>query len=128
MLPFSQKARLIKLRSIFAWDLAKMKQEGKTFFDEKEELDSLSMIQISSYVTGALNEDAETRGSPVERAEAIFSVISTAFMGLKMLRKEDPEIAYMLGVEIQAQLERTLRGKLDDPEEPRSSGNGTPEH
>lgn len=122
MLSFSQKARLLKLRSIFAWDMAQAKQEGQVFSDEKEELDTLSMMQISTHVANALNEDLEYRDSPIEKVEALSCAISTALKGLKMLRKEDPELAYALGVEIQAELERTLRGPLDDGPKDRPGG------
>ena len=114
MLTFMQKARLRLLRSNFGWDLAQAKQGGQEFADDKEELDTLSLMQISKTVVSALNEDLEYRNSPVEKAEALSCVINTALKGLRMLKKEDSEIAYLLGVEIQAELERTLREDHDD--------------
>lgn len=126
MLNFSQKARLIKLRMVFAWDLAQARQEGATFADEKEEFDTLSMMAISTGVACALNEDLEYRSSPIEKAEALSCAINTALKGLKLLRKEDPELAYTLGVEIQAELERTLRGPLDDGPKDRPRGGRPP--
>jgi transcription termination factor NusB len=126
MLTFSQKARLLKLRMIFAWDMAQAKQEGQTFVDEKEELDTLSMMQISTHVANALNEDLEYRDAPLEKLEALMCAISTALKGVKMLRKEDPELAYALGVQLQAELEQTLRGKLDDGQEDRPGGRRPP--
>lgn len=122
MLTLSQKARLIQLRKIFTWDMAQAKQEGQTFADEKEEFDVLSMMQISAHVANALNEDLEYRDSPLEKFEALSCAISTALKGVKTLRKEDPEMAYMLGVEIQAELEQTFRGRCDGQEDRHGGG------
>lgn len=122
MMTLPRKQRLNQLRVVHAYDLALGKQQGASIQSEDEELAVLSMMDVAADVINALNTDAQYRDAPVERAEAIACAVKTALQGIPSLLKQDPEVAYQLGVVIQAELEKALRGDSRDRTEDRPGG------
>ena len=113
-----KKARLIRLRTMFAYEIAQSKQarDGLNDFmgDEENELSILSLMWISQRVVDALIEDSEFRDGIRDRVEAISCVMSTAALGIAVLKEENRPLAEALVHSIKKELDLMLEGDLDD--------------